>query len=178
MTTLYISGSPRKRSNTDTLLRRLQNQTGGEFIKLTNFDMQPCGACWACRQNGSCIVDDDMSTVLIPKLLAAQAIVLGSPVFFNNVTAQMKAFIDRTWATRGRLKDKVGAAVVVGRRYGNEGAITTINAFFLKHQMIVANRGVSGIAFGVDEVLQDQESLEATERLGTRILELTAKTAG
>lgn len=178
MTTLYISGSPRKRSNTDMLLRRLQGQTGGEFIKLTDFDVRPCGACWACRRNGNCSVDDDMSTVLMPKLLAAQAIVLGSPVFFNNVTAQMKAFIDRTWSARGGLKDKIGAAVVVGRRYGSEGAITAINAFFLKHQMIVANRGVSGIAFGVDEVLQDQESLEATERLGTRLLELTAKIAG
>jgi multimeric flavodoxin WrbA len=172
MNVVYISGSPRKNSNTDCLLNCIQSCTDGEFIKLADYAIEPCRSCWACRENGCCVVDDDMETIIVPKLLAADAIVLGTPVYFNNVTAQLKAFIDRTWSIRGKLKDKIGAAVVVGRRYGAEGAITAINAFFLKHDMIVANRGISGIAFEPGEIRDDVESVEAAERLGDRILGL------
>jgi len=172
MTILYISGSPRQRSNTDYLLSSIMAQTGGEFIKLTDYDIKPCKSCWACLKMSTCVLNDDMTTTIIPKIVEADAIVLGSPVFFNNVTAQMKSFIDRTWSVRGLLKNKIGAAVVVGRHYGAEGAITAINAFFLKHQMIIANRGISGIAFEPARIKEDTESINAAAKLGTRILEL------
>jgi multimeric flavodoxin WrbA len=118
------------------------------------------------------VIDDDMETVVIPKLLNADAVVVGTPVYFNNVTAQLKAFIDRTWSIRGKLINKVGAAVVVGRRYGAEGAIAAINAFFLKHRMIIANRGISGVAFESGEIGRDLESMQAAKELGGRILDL------
>ncbi|MBN1812120.1 MAG: flavodoxin family protein [Anaerolineae bacterium] len=172
MNIVYISGSPRKRSNTDYLLNCILSHTEGEFMKLTDYAIEPCNSCWACRENGSCVINDDMKTIVIPKVLNADAIVIGTPVYFNNVTAQLKSFIDRTWSIRGKLKDKIGAAVVVGRRYGAEGAITAIHAFFLKHDMIVANRGISGIAFEPGEIRDDLESMEAAKRLGARILDL------
>ena len=171
MKILYISGSPRKKSNTDYLLRLALSTTGGKFIKLTDYRIESCKSCWACQKLGKCIINDDMSDILIPKLLDSEVLVLGSPVYFNCVSAQLKAFIDRTWCIRGRLKNKIGGAIVVGRRYGSESAITTINAFFLKHEMIPANRGVYGIAFKQEEILQDQEAIESTKRLGERIKE-------
>jgi len=106
------------------------------------------------------------------RLLKSQVIVLGSPVFFNNVSGQMKVFMDRTWPLRGNLKNKVGGALVVGRRYGFESAINAINSFFLKHDMIVANRGVTAIAFDIGEVKEDGEAIESTEKLAKRIQEL------
>ena len=166
MNIVYISGSPRKISNTDYLLDRILSCTDGDFMKLTDYTIEPCRSCWACRESGCCVIDDDMETVVIPKLLNADAIVVGTPVYFNNVTAQLKAFIDRTWSIRGKLTNKVGAAVVVGRRYGAEGAITAINAFFLKHGMIVANRGISGMAFEPGEIRRDLESVKAAKELG------------
>lgn len=171
MNIVYISGSPRKKSNTDYLMNCIQSRIDGEFIKLADYAIEPCHSCWACRENGCCVVDDGMETIIL-KLLTADAIVLGTPVYFNNVTAQLKAFIDQTWSIRGKLKDKIGAAVVVGRRYGAEGAITAINAFFLKHDMIIANRGISGIAFEPGEIRDDVESMEAVKRMGNRILGL------
>jgi len=171
MKILYISGSPRKKSNTDYLLRLALSITGGKFIKLTDYKIESCKSCWACQKLGKCIINDDMSNILIPELLDSEVFVLGSPVYFNCVSAQLKAFIDRTWCIRGRLKNKIGGAIVVGRRYGSESAITTINAFFLKHEMIPANRGVYGIAFKQEEILQDQEAIESTKRLGERIKE-------
>ncbi|MDY6988473.1 MAG: flavodoxin family protein [Thermodesulfobacteriota bacterium] len=174
MNIIYLSGSPRKRSNTDYLLNHMLNHTGGEFIKLTDYAVEPCRSCWQCRKKGSCAINDDMKTEIIPKILAADALVMGSPVYFNNVTAQLKSFIDRTWSMRGKLRNKIGATVVVGRRYGAEGAIMAINAFFLKHEMIVANRGISGMAFRSGEIKGDSESIEAAGKLTNRVLELGA----
>lgn len=174
MNILHISGSPRKQSNTDCLLNCILNQTGGEFIKLTDYSIDPCSSCWACLKNGSCPINDDMSNVLIPKILVADVLVIGTPVYFNNVTAQLKSFIDRTWSIRGRLRNKIGATVVVGRKYGAEGAITAVNSFFLKHEMLIANRGISGTAFKPQEIEGDLESIEAATKLASRLLELGA----
>ena len=172
MNVLYVSGSPRKKSNTDYLLKLMLSITGGQFVKLSDYQIEPCKSCWACLKLDQCTVDDEMSCMLIPMLLTADAIVLGSSVYFNNVSAQLKTFIDRSWSIRGKLKNKIGGAVVVGRRYGAESAITAINAFFLKHEMIPANRGVCGIAFNPGDVQQDLEAVEAAKRLSERIIEL------
>jgi multimeric flavodoxin WrbA len=169
---LCVSGSPRSESNTDILLRRVLDSTGGRLLKLSKYDVKPCQSCWTCQETGECVIDDDMKNTLTAKLLESDAIVLGTPVYFNNVSSQLKAFMDRTWCLRGMLRNKVGATVVVGRRYGIEGAVSSINSFYLKHEMIPANRGVCGIAFQAGEVLDDEEALEAAGVLGERILEL------
>lgn len=172
MKVLLISGSPRKKSNTDYLLKLTMSITGGQFVKLVDYHIEPCSSCRTCTRLRKCIINDDMTNVLIPMLFDSDVIILGSPVYFNSVSSQLKAFIDRTWCIRGKLKNKIGGSIVVGRRYGIENAITTINAFFLKHEMIVADRGVSGIAFEQEEILQDQEAIEAARKLGVRINEL------
>lgn len=169
---IYVSGSPRKNSNTDVLLKRALEITGGEFIKLSDFNVKPCNSCWACQKRKNCIIDDDMTKKLIPLLLNSDGMVLGSPVYFNNVSAQLKNFIDRTWCLRKSLKNKIGGAIVVGRRYGAESAITAIDSFYLKHEMIISNRGVIGIAFKEEEILKDEEAVQATAVLGKRINEL------
>ena len=97
MKILYISGSPRKKnSNTDYLLNCARAETGGEFIKLINYRIELCNACWGCQQKPGCSIDDDFRETLTPLLLETDVLVMGSPVYFNNVSAQLKAFIDRT----------------------------------------------------------------------------------
>lgn len=174
MKALYISGSPRENSNTDPLLRNISSVIDGEgeFIKLSDHDIQHCKSCWVCRDQDGCVIDDDMINIIIPKLLQSDVLVLGSPVYFNNVSSYLKMFMDRTWSIRGKLKDKIGGTIVVGRRYGHESAITAINSFFLKHEIIISHRGISGIAFEEGAITQDEESLKAIERLGKRINEL------
>ncbi|NMC11381.1 MAG: flavodoxin family protein [Chloroflexi bacterium] len=172
MNILYISGSPRTDSNTDILLNTTLSITGGQFLKLSNFNIKPCVSCKKCLTKNSCVLLDDMTNQIIPLLLNCDGIVLGSPVYFNNVSSQLKAFMDRTWCLKDKLRNKIGAAIVVGRGYGIEGAITAINAFFLKHEIIVANRGVSGIAFESGEITQNQKTIEAAKQLGSRIIEM------
>ena len=94
MNIVYISGSPRKNSNTDYLLKITLSVAGGHFIKLADYRIEPCKSCRACQKLGKCVIDDDMCNIIIPTLLKADAVVIGSPVYFNNVSAQTKAFID------------------------------------------------------------------------------------
>jgi len=172
MDCLYISGSPRKDSNTEYLLNIVRDQTGGKIIKLSDFSFQPCQSCWSCRGKDRCVIADDMTEKALPRVLNSEAIVIGNPVYFNNVSANLKAFMDRTWSIKGQLRNKIGGTVVVGRKYGAESAITAINAFFLKHEMFPANRGVHEIAFEEGEIVQDEEAIKASKRLGKRIKEL------
>jgi len=172
MDIVFISGSPRKKSNTDYLLGKLNSAIGGTMIKLSDYRIEPCRACKDCRGEGDCVTKDDMQKPIIPKLLKCDVIVLGTPVYFNNVSSQMKTFMDRTYCLIGLLKNKIGGAIVVGRKYGAESALTAINAFFLKHEIIPANRGLSGVAFNAGEIKQDYEATEALEKLGKRIIEL------
>lgn len=174
MKILFISGSPRKNSNTDLLLKETRTVTGGEFLKITDYRVDPCRSCWTCLKSGKCAIDDDMSQKIIPLLLTTDILVLGSPVYFNNVSAQLKAFMDRTWCIKGKLRNKVGGAVVAGRGDGAEGAITAIHAFFLKHEMVPANRGVHGRAFRKGEIVEDPEAIESARKLGERLIELGA----
>ncbi len=96
MKTLYISGSPRRNGNTDYLLHKVKEVTDGEFLKLINHEIEPCSSCWACRDQEGCVIDDDMTDKIIPKLIDADTLVIGTPVYFNNVSFQLKTFIDRT----------------------------------------------------------------------------------
>jgi multimeric flavodoxin WrbA len=169
---VYISGSPRKKSNTEILMKEVMAVTGGRLIKLSHYEIKPCSSCWVCLRTGNCALHDDMSNTIVPMLCESEGIVIGSPVFFNNVSAQVKAFMDRTWYIRGKLRNKIGGAIVVGRKYGAEGAITAINAFFLKHEMIIANRGIEGIAFHKGEIEKDHEAITAARKLWIRINEL------
>lgn len=172
MKILYISGSPREDSNTNFLLNTTLSVTGGQLLKLKNFNIKPCNSCWACLNSDSCVISDEMTSQIMPLLLKCEGIVLGSPVYFNNGSSILKAFMDRTWCLKGKLRNKIGAAVVVGRGYGSEGAITAMNAFFLKHEIVVANRGVSGNAFDKGEIIHHQESIELAKQLGKRIIEI------
>jgi len=175
---LGICGSPRRGGNTDLLLdvalRRLKELgVVTEKLALRDFDIRPCTSCRYCVDAGCCCIDDDMTGIVIPKLLAADIIVVASPVYFNNVSAYVKTFMDRTWCIRGRLKDKVGGGIVVGRGYGLESALTAIHAFMLKHEMVLGHRGVSGIAYELGEVLKDSRAVRDAEKLAVRLYELT-----
>ncbi|PIT85442.1 flavodoxin family protein [Candidatus Micrarchaeota archaeon CG10_big_fil_rev_8_21_14_0_10_59_7] len=169
MKILYISGSPRKGGNSEYLLNLLSDSLKGELVRLSDYKIEPCKSCWACIKTEKCVINDDMTNKIIPVLLDADVIVLGSPVYFNNVSAQLKAFMDRTWCIKGRMRNKIGGAVVVGSHDGAQSAVDAINSFFLKHEMIPANRGVCGIAFEKGEIKQDAEAIAATGRLAERI---------
>ena len=108
---LILEGSPRKNGNTGILSGQFAKgaeQAGGcvEKIRVAEKKVSGCLGCGACEKNGgACIQKDDMEEIRA-KMLAADSIVLASPIYFYSMTAQMKAVIDRTYAFIGSWREK------------------------------------------------------------------------
>ncbi len=93
---LGIAGSPRKGGNSDILVQHIL-QNIGETIQLRDLQFQSCIGCEKCRKDKICTgLQDDMS-LLYPKIIEAKGLVLVSPTHNYNITALMKAFIDRLY---------------------------------------------------------------------------------
>jgi multimeric flavodoxin WrbA/protein-tyrosine-phosphatase len=112
MYVLGLNGSPRKKGNTHFLMsaflseaERLGART--RSIRVIDHNIVPCKELIVCEKKGYCPIDDDMKHEIYALLRDADIILLASPVFFYNVTAQLKALIDRCqtlWARKYRLK--------------------------------------------------------------------------
>jgi len=144
MKVLGIVCSPRKNGNTAVLVKEVLDSARSygaetEIIRVTDFDITPCDGCESCTTTGKCRIEDDMPKIFA-KLLEADGIVIGTPVYFWNVTAQAKALIDRTFAFRRerRLANKVAGAVIVARDTGASAAFSALNDFFSLHRMLPA----------------------------------------
>ena len=99
---LGIGGSPRKNGNTDILLNHIikgvkQRNLAAEQILLRDYQFQPCIGCEKCRRDRICTGLHDGMSLLYPKIVQARGLVLVSPVHNYNVTAWIKAFIDRLY---------------------------------------------------------------------------------
>jgi len=124
MDVLAFLGSPRKKGNSEVLTQELLEgvrQAGGspEIIRLCDLKISPCISCGGCDKTGRCVVEDDMIP-LYEKMISIDKIIVSSPIFFYGVTAQTKAFIDRTQAlwNRKRLLQKKGEWVDNPERKG------------------------------------------------------------
>lgn len=99
MKVIGFSGSPRKDGNTDRLVRQVLNGAAGagaetKFVRVADAAIKGCVACYHCRPTGVCALRDDMAP-LLAEVLAADAVVLGSPVYMGQMTGQLKLFVDR-----------------------------------------------------------------------------------
>jgi multimeric flavodoxin WrbA len=93
---LGIGGSPRKGGNSDILLQHILHN-GGEKKQLRDFQFQSCIGCEKCRKDKICTGLQDGMSLLYPKIIEAKGLVLVSPTHNYNITALMKAFIDRLY---------------------------------------------------------------------------------
>jgi multimeric flavodoxin WrbA len=108
MNVLVFLGSPRKKGNSEVLTEAVLKgvrQVGGdpEIIRLCDLNISPCLNCGGCDKTGKCVVEDDMPP-LYDKIISTDLIILASPIFFYGITAQAKAFIDRTQALWNRKR--------------------------------------------------------------------------
>lgn len=108
---LVIEGSPRRGGDSDTLSDQFINgakESGHEVEKiyLNSKNIRGCQGCRACRNNGGvCVIKDDEAEI-VEKLIQSDVFVLVSPVYFYSVTAQLKLFMDRTFAREFEIKNK------------------------------------------------------------------------
>ncbi|MDC1106993.1 flavodoxin family protein [Prolixibacteraceae bacterium] len=185
-----FSGSPRKNGNTDTIIDHLLNilKSNGhevEMVRLERDKIRGCMACGVCRdkKDQKCYSNNDFLNECISKMIEADGIILGSPVYFANITTEMKALIDVSgYVTRGSghlLARKVGAAVVAVRRAGELSAFDAMNNFFLINQMVVPGSSYWNIVQGKQpgDVLNDTEGLATITTLGENMSWLLDKVA-
>jgi len=117
-------------------------------------------------------------------MIEADGIILGSPVYFSDLTSNMKSLIDRAgYVSRANgdlLKRKIGAGVVAVRRAGAIHTFDSINHFFLINHMIVPGSSYWNIGIGRDagDVSKDEEGLNTMENLGKNIAWLLKKIHG
>jgi len=182
MKAVAINGSPRKGGNTEILLRKVLEPLAGagwetELIQLGGKKIRGCTACYRCfgAKDGRCSVKTDVFNDCLEKMLSGQAIILGSPTYFTDVSAEMKALLDRTGlvaiANGGLLRGKIGAAVVAVRRGGGTHAFDTMNHMFLMSGAIIPGSTYWNLGFGLNkgEVADDEEGLRNMEDLGRTI---------
>jgi len=185
MKVVAFNGSPRKDGNTSILIHHVFSELEKQgietdLVQLSEKEIHGCIACEKCSQNPNrhCAVQSDAANAYIDKILGADGIILGSPVYFQGVTPEMKALIDRAGyvaRSNGRMfKDKVAASLVALRRSGGISTLDTMNHFFLSGQMIIVGRG---IAFGreIGEVEKDDEGIGLVKLLGKRMAWLLKK---
>ena len=182
MKALAINGSPRKGGNTEILLRKVLEPLAAaghktDFMQVGGTRIRGCTACGACGRllNKRCVIEDDVFNLAFAKMLEADAIVIGSPVYFADVTAETKALIDRAGRVArtngGLLGRKIGAAAVAARRGGAIHAVDAINHLFLANQMLVPGSTYWNFGLGRDpgDVLADEEGLANMKDLGEQI---------
>jgi multimeric flavodoxin WrbA len=183
-----FNGSARKDGNTATLLRRVLSVLDAEgfeteLVQLAGEQVRGCNACRTCytTKNKRCVIEDDKVNEYIQKMLDADGVLLGSPVYFSMMTPEMKALIDRAGyvarANEDMFKRKVGAAVGAVRRAGAMPTFDAINHFFLISQMIVPGSSYWNIGFGrkKGDVEGDEEGMQTMEDLGRNMAWLIKK---
>lgn len=187
---IAINGSPRKNGNTSILISKVfstLNESGikTEEIQLAGNAVRGCTACYICKKekNGKCVIQNDIVNLCIEKMKEADGIILASPTYFANVSAEMKAVIDRTGvvnrANDFMFRRKIGAAIVTARRAGQVTAFDAINHYFLSCQMSIAGASYWNMGIGKDigDVESDSEGMENMKTLGENMAWLLKATA-
>jgi len=181
MRLLGICGSPRK-GNTEWMLTKLlesAHEAGAEteLILLRQKDIKLCRGCLTCevgrdRKPGVCVIKDDMAP-LLPKMLEADGIVLGTPVYFYLLSALLKNFLDRTVPIWPLLKGKRAAGVAVAED-GIGQAIDNLRTYTDLCRMPWVGE-VTALAKGPNDVASNDVATAALVALGRRLAESSAQ---
>lgn len=179
MKVLAINSSARKDGNTAILVNTVfeeLNKEGieTEMVQLSGRMIEPCKACWACGGKKNCVHKKDLFQEIFEKAAQADGIILASPVYTANISANMQAFLERAGVVTDMNRDanlfhhKVGAALTAARRGGALNALDAMNHFFMLQQMFVVGSSYWPISYGQipGDVLNDEEGLNTMKALG------------
>ena len=173
MKALLINGSPHEHGCTYTALRELADTLEAEGIETELIQAgktaHACNACASCKKTHRCVYDDLVNETA-PKLAAADALVIGSPVYYASPAGGAISFMDRLFFSTPHIDKtmKVGASVVSCRRGGNTATFDALNKYFTICGMPVASSQYWNMVYGntPEEVRQDKEGLQTMRTLG------------
>ena len=173
MKALLINGSPHEKGCTYTALAELARTLEAEGIETEIVQAgrvdHPCNACGVCKKTYRCI-HDDLVNETAAKFAEADALVIGTPVYFASPAGGAIAFMDRLFYSTPHINKtmKVGASVVSCRRGGNTASFDVLNKYFTICGMPIASSQYWNMVYGntPEEVQQDQEGLQTMRTLG------------
>lgn len=195
MKVIGISGSPREEGNTEffikAALQQLENQgISVEFIRLKDKKIDECSGCYSCTKEKACRIKDDFQEVF-KKMIEADGIILGSPVYHSSITPKLKALLDRAgflgrWVSNEMKKEsdsyewngtafsgKIVAPITVARRAGQNFTFAQLLLWATVNDCIVVgshywNVGVAGKGGNIDAD-KDMEGIGIMKHLGDNI---------
>lgn len=182
MKVLGISGSPRKDGNTEILVREALKpfyEKGWEVTEfsLSNKTINPCMGCETCSETGTCAIEGDDMELLLSELEDCDALIIGSPVYYRNVTAQLKALFDRSFVFKNRklLAGKLGGAIAVGRGEGGGQSLvlSIIHNYYLSSGALCVPCEINGLSARADkpgDILKQENRLRRARVLGENII--------
>jgi len=190
MKVVAFNGSARADGNTAMLVREIFKPLEAEgieteLVQMAGMKLDGCIACYVCAENKDrrCAVDSDDMNGLIEKMDSADAVILASPSYFSDVSAGMKALIERAGIVSrvngNMLRRKVGAPVCAERRCGASHVLSSINFFFFIGEMVVPGSSYWNMGRGKapGEVMDDEEGMKTMADLGTNMAWLLKKLA-
>ena len=175
MKIIGINGSPRANGNTKAALDIMGEvfaQEGIDFEVLhIGHQLSPCSGCFRCAKTHTCTLPDDGLNDMYQRLIQADGVVFGSPVYFASITSGMRCFMDRMGCidmNNGRqFRFKVGVPLVVARRAGAVNAIDELVHYINYAQMIIPGSLYWPLVYGnkPGEVAQDPEGVQTVQVL-------------
>lgn len=178
MKALFINGSPHVNGCTKRGLQEVEkvlkeNGIETEWIEVGNKDIRGCIGCYYCRTHNKCVFNDIVNESA-PKFEEADALIVGTPVYYAGPNGQLHSFLDRFFfstATAFPKTMKVGATVVSSRRAGSTSAFDDINKYFSISSMPIAPSTYWNEVHGFtpEDVEKDLEGLQTMRNLGKNI---------
>ena len=187
MKVLLINGSPRQKGNTAIALAEIAKtlQTEGiesEIVWIGNKPIRGCIACNKCRENpGACAFNDDVCNVISGKFQEADALIVGSPVYYGQPNGALLSVIQRAfYSNGGAIAGKPAAAVAVCRRGGASAVFETLNMPFQMMNMPVVGSQYWNIAYGREpgQAALDKEGMQTMRTLAHNMAWLLKSTGG
>ena len=172
MKVIMINSSPHEFGCTYTALREIADELNrleieSEILHIGKEAIRGCIACGQCRKLGKCVFDDAVNAIA-PKLIEADGLIFGTPVYYAGISGQLKSFMDRLFFSCSRkLAYKPAAAVVSARRGGCTATFDDVTKYFSINCMpIVSSQYWNQVhGFTPDDVRKDLEGLQTMRTL-------------
>ncbi len=178
MKTLLVNGSPRKDGNTAIALNEIAKTLEAEGVEAETFwigvkPVRGCMACGKCREiGGKCVFGDDAANDLAAKMAGADAVVVGSPVYYGQPSGALLALLQRAlFSNPASVHDKPVASVAVCRRGGASAAFQCLNLPFQMLSCNVVGSQYWNIVYGREkgEAAQDAEGMQTMRTLARNL---------
>jgi len=187
MKAIGIVGSPRKNGNTEFLVKEALNalESKGievELISLRGKKIETCIACYECKEKKKCILKDDFKAIY-NKMVEADAIIVGSPVYYGSATPETMALLARAGMVAGQtgkaFSRKVGGPIAIARRAGHNFTYAQLLFWFMINDFIVPGSTYWNVALagagGKRDIREDEEGIRTIRHFAENIAWLLKK---